>query len=50
MIAEADRDGDGHVTFDEFFRVMSKKCNDPLNEFDSDEEADHHAKQTMIHN
>ena len=38
MINEASRDNDGHVNFDEFFRVMQKKCNDPLNEFDSDEE------------
>ena len=36
MIAEADRSGDGQITFDEFFRVMRKKCNDPMNEFDSD--------------
>ena len=48
MIAEADRDGDAHVTFDEFFRVMSKKCNDPLNEFDSEEENEVPKKKTMV--
>ena len=37
MIAEADKSGDGQITFDEFFRVMRKKCNDPLGEFDSDD-------------
>ena len=40
MIAEADKTGDGKITFDEFFRVMKKKCNDPMNEFDSDEDRD----------
>ena len=40
MIAEADRTGDGKITFDEFFRVMKKNCNDPMNEFDSDEDRD----------
>jgi hypothetical protein len=38
MINEASKAGDGHVTFEDFFKVMRKKCNDPLNEFDSDEE------------
>ena len=40
MIAEADRTGDGKITFDEFFRVMKKNSNDPMNEFDSDEDRD----------
>ena len=40
MIAEADRTGDGKITFDEFYRVMKKNCNDPMNEFDSDEDRD----------
>ena len=38
MIQEADSSGDGHITFQEFFKVMSKNCNDPLKEFDSDED------------
>ena len=40
MIAEADKSGDGKITFDEFYRVMKKNCNDPMNEFDSDEDRD----------
>ena len=38
MIAEADRTGDGLITLDDFYRVMRKKCDDPLGEFDSDED------------
>jgi centrin-1 len=38
MIAEADRTGDGLITFDDFYRVMKKKCDDPLGDFDSDED------------
>ncbi len=38
MINEADKNGDGQITFEEFFRVMRKKCNDPMNEFDSDDD------------
>ena len=38
MIAEADRNGDGKISFDEFFRVMKKNCNDPMAEFDSDDD------------
>ena len=40
MIIEADRSGDGKITFQEFFRVMKKSCNDPMKEFDSDEDRD----------
>ena len=40
MMHEADRNGDGKVQFDEFYRIMKKNCNDPLNEFDSDEDRD----------
>ena len=40
MIAEADKTGDGKITFDEFYKVMKKNCNDPMNEFDSDEDRD----------
>lgn len=40
MIAEADKTGDGNITFEEFFKVMKKSCNDPMNEFDSDEDKD----------
>ena len=41
MIGEADRTGDGLITFEDFFRVMRKKCDDPLGEFDSDEDDDY---------
>ena len=40
MIEEADKTGDGKITFQEFFTVMKKRCNDPMNEFDSDEDKD----------
>ena len=40
MIAEADKTGDGKISFDEFFKVMKKNCNDPMAEFDSDEDRD----------
>ena len=40
MIKEADKSGDGSITFEEFFKVMKKKCNDPMNEFDSDDDLD----------
>lgn len=41
MIAEADRTGDGLITFDDFYRVMRKRCDDPLGDFDSDEEEEY---------
>ena len=40
MIAEADKTGDGMITFEEFFKVMKKSCNDPMIEFDSDNDKD----------
>jgi Ca2+-binding EF-hand superfamily protein len=41
MIAEADRTGDGLITFEDFFRVMKKKADDPLGDFDSDSDEDY---------
>ena len=40
MIAEADRSvhKEGLISFDDFYRVMRKNCDDPLGEFDSDED------------
>lgn len=38
MIDEADRDSDGQVNPDEFFRVMKKKSNNPLDDWSSDED------------
>jgi centrin-1 len=40
MIAEADRTGDGLITFEDFYRVMRKRHDDPLGEFDSDDDDD----------
>ena len=36
LIKEADRDGDGLISPEDFYRVMSKDVDDPLAEFDSD--------------
>ena len=38
MIDEADRDGDGLINEDEFFRVMKKRGDNPLDDLDSDDE------------
>jgi centrin-1 len=38
MIDEADRDADGKVNFEEFFRVMKKRSENPLDDWDSDED------------
>ena len=38
MISEADRTGDGLITFEDFYRVMKKRADDPLGEFDSDDD------------
>ena len=42
MIAEADRSvhKEGLIEFEDFYRVMKKNCDDPMNEFDSDEDED----------
>ena len=40
MISEADHTGDGLITFEDFYRVMKKRHDDPLGEFDSDEDDD----------
>jgi len=37
LIDEADRDHDGRVTADDFYRIM-KRRNDPLDQWDSDED------------
>jgi centrin-1 len=39
MIDEADRDEDGCLNFDEFYRVMIKRGDDPLEFLDSDEDS-----------
>ena len=40
MIGEADRSThkEGLIDFEDFYRVMKKNCDDPLGEFDSDED------------
>ena len=38
MIDEADRDGDGALSFEEFYRVMKRRGNDPLNSWDSSDD------------
>ena len=38
MIEEADRDGDGMINAEEFFRVMKKRSDNPLDDLDSDDE------------
>ena len=37
MLEEADRDGDGMLNFEEFYRIMRRR-GDPLDDFDSDDE------------
>ncbi len=38
MIAEADRDGDGAVNAEDFYRVMRKRPGNALDDIDSDDE------------
>lgn len=38
MIDEADRDNDGKINAEEFFRVMKKRGDNPLDDWDSDED------------
>ena len=38
MIEEADRDKDGQLSFDEFYRVMRKRGDNPLDDLDSDDD------------
>ncbi len=45
MIAEADRSGDGLITFEDFYRVMKKRHDDPLGEFDSDDEEEENGEE-----
>lgn len=38
MIDEADRDQDGKINFEEFYRVMKKRGDNPLEDWDSDDD------------
>jgi len=40
MIEEADRDKDGFVNPEEFYRIMKKKSDNPLDDLDDDDEED----------
>lgn len=41
MIEEADRDHDGMINQDEFYRVMKKRGDNPLDDLDSDDDDDY---------
>jgi centrin-1 len=38
IMEEADRDGDGYIGFEDFFRIMKKRGDDPLEDWSSDED------------
>jgi len=38
MIDEADRDNDGQISQEEFFRIMKKRSDNPLDDWDSDDD------------
>jgi len=38
MIDEADRNGDGQIDADEFYRIMKKRSDNPLDDWDTDED------------
>jgi centrin-1 len=40
MIEEADKDGDGYVVFDDFFKMMKKKSDNPLDDMDDDDDGE----------
>ena len=40
MIEEADKDGDGKVSSDDFWKIMKKRSGDPLDQISSDEDDD----------
>jgi centrin-1 len=40
MIEEADRDKDGFVNREEFYRIMKKKSDNPLDDLDDDDDED----------
>jgi len=41
MIDEADRDNDGKINAEEFFRVMKKRGDNPLDDWDSGQQTAH---------
>ena len=38
IMEEADRDGDGYIGFEDFYRIMKKRGDDPLEDWSDDEE------------
>lgn len=38
IMEEADRDADGYIGFDDFYRIMKKRGDDPLEDWSSDED------------
>lgn len=38
MITEADVDQDGQISFNEFYRIMKRRSDNPLDDWDSDED------------
>jgi|JI9StandDraft_1071089.scaffolds.fasta_scaffold67887_1 centrin-1 len=38
ILEEADKDGDGFIGFEDFYRIMKKRGDDPLEDWSSDEE------------
>lgn len=38
ILEEADRDNDGYIGFEDFYRIMKKRGDDPLEDWSSDEE------------
>ena len=38
IMEEADRDGDGYIGFNDFYRIMKKRGDDPLEDWSSDED------------
>ena len=38
IMEEADRDGDGYIGFEDFYRIMKKRGDDPLEDWSSDED------------
>ena len=40
MIKQFDRDGDGQINFEEFYRIMKKKNDNPLDDLIDDDDDD----------
>ncbi len=38
IMEEADKDGDGYIGFEDFYRIMKKRGDDPLEDWSSDED------------